>query len=282
MSMEGSETVRLEGERFTGFEHHVWLNEITRITSKIPSELGQLWQDMSPEAVERDLEIFDKFDIPIVDTRLYGPRPVEFSEQIAETRQMARYLLLQPLVRPAHAMSFTDLLHFQKHREKLLELVQIREEIKEKYGLGVDLLGGQGFKLVGPALKPWVKKMHGDVGNLLVADDDIETNDSWSEHAVRSNGFVAKKGDALLCDTRLMPIGNADNSYDKILAPLMRKNGEFQDAALWATLEGVDIDPNIIKADQRFDTGFKRMIRGVAKLAIPKMRAQAEEIKKMN
>lgn len=66
MSMESADTMRLEGDRFTGLEHHVWLNEITGIVSKMPSKFGQLWQDMGPEAVERDLEIFDEFGIPIV------------------------------------------------------------------------------------------------------------------------------------------------------------------------------------------------------------------------
>ena len=86
-----------------------------------------------------------------------------------------------------------------------------------EHGLGMDLLGGQGFSLLGPALKPWVKTMRADVGNVLVADQDIQTNGSWAMHAVHANGFVAKKGEALLCDTRLMPIGNADNCYDKVL-----------------------------------------------------------------
>lgn len=68
-----------------------------------------------------------------------------------------------------------------------------------------------------------------------------------------------------------MPIGNSNGWRERVLSPLMRKNCEFQDAALWATLEGLGVDPNTIKADQRFDTGFKRFVRKVARLATPKM-----------
>jgi hypothetical protein len=282
MSMEGYEPMRLKGDRFTGLEHHVWLDGETGIVSKIPSDFGQIWQDMRPEAVERDLEIMDEFGIPTVETRVYGPQTVAFDEAFSgaadETRRVARYVLKQPLIKPAHAMTYADLLHSKKQRDTLLEIVQQREDIKQRHGLGLDLLGGQGFQLVGPALNPRVKTMRADVGNLLVPEADVQTNGSWAEHAIKSNGFVARKGESLLCDTRLMPIGEANGWYERVLSPIMRKNREFQDAALWATLEGLGVDPNTIKADQRFDTGFKRLVRKLALHAKPKMVAEAEKM----
>ena len=277
MSVEGGSPMKLEGDRFTGFEHHVWMNRKTAIVSKIPSQLGQLWQDMSPKAVEKDLDIFDEYDIPIVDTRLYGPQTVEFKEEADETRRVARYVLKQPLISPSHAMTYADLLHTKAHREKLLELVEQREEIKDKYGLGVDLLGGQGFQLVRPAIDPRIRTMRADVGNLLVAEEDIETNGSWAKHAVKANGFVAKKGEALLCDTRLMPIGGVRSCRDKALAPLMRRNEQFQDAALRATLQGLDVKHPVCD-DKWFNNGFKRFVRKLTLHATPKMKREAEKM----
>ncbi len=271
--MKKSEATFLEGERFNGFEHHVWLNKETGTTSKIPSNLGQAWQDMRYESAKRDLEILDEFGISIVETKLHEARIVEFLENSETVRKKARYLLLQPFIQPSHALSYADLFHFKKYRDQLLELMQIREEIKEKHKLGIDLLGGQGFQLVAPTLDPRIKSMRADVSNILVVEADIH-QPNWNKEGRR----IAKKGEALLCDTRLMPIGNADNAYDRILAPLLRKNQEFQDATLWTTLESLNIDSNIIQADSRFDTSFKRLVRMLVKQAIPKMIKEAEKM----
>lgn len=280
MSESDRELMRLKGERFTGFEHHVWMDGETGIVSKIPSELGQVWQDMRPEAVERDLEIMKEFGIPTVLTRLYGPQTVSFMKETSpladETRTQAKYVLKQPLINPSHALTYADLLHNQIYRDTLLELVQQGEDIKSKYGLGLDLLGGQGFRLVGPALDPNVKVMRADVGNLLVADADIRTNGHWARHTKESAGLVASKGEALLCDTRLMPIGEVTGWKDRILAPLMRKNREFQEAALWAVLEGLEVNQRIVRARDRFNTAFKRLVRKLTLHATPKMIAGAE------
>jgi len=276
--MEGSEPMRLEGDRFTGLEHHVWLNGKTGIVSKIPSELGQVWQNMTPDAVEKDLGIMDEFGIPIVDTRVYGPQTVSFTDEASETRKQAKYVLKQPFIDPAHTMTYADLLHFEKHRTALLELMHQSEAIKNERGLGLDLLGGKGFDLIRPALDPRIKTMRADVGNLLVPEEDIQTNGSWAEHAVRANGFVAKKGEALLCDTRLMPIGESGSCYERMLAPVMQKNRDFQDAALWATMEGLGVDQNVVRPDERFNTGFKRLVRKLALHAKPKMVAEAEKM----
>lgn len=40
----------------------------------------------------------------------------------------------------------------------------------------------------------------------------------------------------------------------------------------------IGIAPNVIRADERFDTGFKRLIRKLALNAAPKMRAEAEKM----
>ncbi|MFH1410797.1 MAG: hypothetical protein ABIG80_04525 [Patescibacteria group bacterium] len=120
--------------------------------------------------------------------------------------------------------------------------------------------------------------MRADVGNLLVPEDDVQTNGSWAKHAIKSNGFVARKGESLLCDTRLMPIGEANSCYERVLSPLMRKNREFQDAALWAVLEGLGTDRNVVRPEERFDTPFKRLVRKLTLHATPKMVAEAEKM----
>lgn len=272
--------MKLKGETFTGFEHHVWLDPETGVVSKIPSKLGEFWQVMTPAAVERDLEIMDRYDIPTVETRVYGPQTVSYTEGIngsaRQTRAKAKYVLKQPLIKPARAMTYADLLHTRAHRDILLELMLQREEIKQKHHLGLDLLGGQGFRLVRPALDPNIRAMRADVGNLLIAEADIQTNGSWAEHSRKPEGFVAKKDKALLCDTRLMPIGEVRGWKDRLLAPVMERNCQFQDAALWATLEGLGVNKNIVRADERYDTSFKRLVRRLALHATPKMIAGAE------
>lgn len=279
MSEGIDEPMRLEGARFTGFEHHVWMNSRTGIVTKIPSELGQVWQDMRPEAVERDLSIMQEFGVPTVRTRLFGPQTVSYSDNALisdETRTQAKYVLKQPLISPSHAMSYADLLHDQRHRDTLLELVLQGDAIKEKYGLGLDLLGGQGFRLVGPALNPRIKAMRADVGNLLVADKIVSTNGDWTRQTREPSRPVAQKGEALLCDTRLMPIGEGNGWKDRLLAPIMRKNREFQDAALWAVLESLGVSQRIVQARDRFNTTFKRLVRKLTLHATPKMIAGAE------
>jgi len=81
MSIERSEPMKLEGERFTGFEHHVWLNP-DGVVSKIPTSTGRIWQDMRPEAVQEDLAIMKDFGIPMVDTRVLGPQTVSFQRKV--------------------------------------------------------------------------------------------------------------------------------------------------------------------------------------------------------
>ena len=278
MSEAGSEPMRLKGKRFTGFEHHVWMDD--DMVFKIPSELGQVWQDMRPEAVERDLDIMNEFGVPTVETRVYGPQTVSYVEGVngsaSETRTRAKYVLEQPFINPSHTMTYADLLHNQAYRNALLELVQQGEGIKSKYRLGLDLLGGKSFELIGPALDPRIKTMHADVANLLVPEADIYTNGHWSRHTKESACLVATKGEALLCDTRLMPIGEAQGWKDRLLAPLMRKNREFQDAALWAVLESLEVNQKIVRAKERFDTSFKRLVRKLTLHATPKMIASAE------
>ncbi len=290
--LANTEPIELEGERFSGYEHEVFIDNNKGTVSKFPGPYS-FFQDMSPEAVESDLDVMNEAGIPMVDTRLYGSQTVSYIEErrgsAEKVRKQVGYLLLQPLISPSHAMSFADLLHVKENRKILLELVLERERIKAELGRGLDLLGGQGFEMVFPALNPRVKSMSGNLGNLLIADDDVQTNDHWAKHAKESNGFVAKKGEVLLCDTRLMPIGRPSREdkkpstfIRKAMSPILRKNEEFQDAALWATLEGLGTDPNITKADQRFDTGFKRFVRWLTlERAMPKMIAGAENRKQM-
>lgn len=280
MSIESSEPRRLEGEHVTGFEHHVWLNP-NGVVDKIPTKTGKIWQTMTPEAAEEDHATMKEFGIPMVDTKVHGPQTVSYKRSIlgitTETRTQASYLLKQPNVTPAHAMRFADLLHFQKYREVLLHLMRQRELIKKWKGVGLDLLGGQGFRLVGPALSPLTHSMEAGVGNLLVADDEIRTNGSWKKETGESVKVVAKKGDVLLCDTRLMPIGDrVRNCRDKIFAPILRLNEALQDAVLWTTLETLGANPNIVRIEDRCDTPFKRMVRQIVLNAKPKMIAQAE------
>jgi len=174
-------------------------------------------------------------------------------------------------------MTFADLFHLQKYRDILMELMRQREQIKEWHGVGLDLRGGQGFRLVGPALSPLVRRMQAGVGNLLIAEDEIKTNGSWKKQTGEAEKTVAQKGDVLLCDTRLMPIGKKTRSFhDTLFAPILRLNEALQDAVLWTTLETLGGNPNIVRIAQRCDTPFKRLVRKIVMSAKPKMIAEAQ------
>lgn len=284
--------MRLEGEHLEGFEHHVVRNPKTGTVDKFPTDSSLAWQVMTPEEAERDLAIQDEFGVKRPVNVIDEAQTVEYEQYderhrvILQIRKWAEYLAGQPFVTPAHEAKYAELLFIKAIRDDLIEKMLQRDGIKRKYGLGLDLLGGQGFGLLRPALDPRVISMRASLGNLLVAEEDIETNGHWTERANGangSNGHVAKKGEVLLIDNRLMPIGQRmRRPHDRILAPIMRRNEEFQDAALWTVLEGLGVDSNIVRPDERFNNGFKRLVRRITQHATPKMIAGAEEMEKMN
>ncbi len=302
---ESCEIMELDGERLSGFEHHVWLDRERGVVSKIPSKLGRVWQIMTPEAAEWELDVLKTFDIPIVPTEVVRAQMVSYTEKFRkaigmglservvnkadleahyfsekdresyfEVRKKVRYVLRQPLIEPSHAMNYGDLLHNEALRAFILELMQKGEQIREDYCLGLDMLGGKAYKLFLHAAAPFKRKMKGDISNLLIPGENILLNENGSGESEKPNRLIAEKDKPVLCDVRLMPVGDAKGCYRKTLTPLIKKNFDLQYAALWSLLEDLGVDPNMIQVDKRFNTRFKRFVRWFYhRYGSPKMRA---------
>jgi hypothetical protein len=271
------------GERcVSGAEHQVWLDEARKLAHKIPHSLGRLWQKMEVRFAERDLGVLQEYDIPIVPTRVHGESTLLLADL---TRRETEMVLEQPLLRPSHPMSYGDLFHDEIKRSFLLEMVRKGEALYREKGLGLDLLGGKAVFLTFPALNPFRKKMEAEVGNLLIADQDIQTPEAWVQNdrrKIRSlvgSGFdrrksnaIAKEGEIRLCDVRLFDFDQGPGLYGRNLALLLRQIHRGQYAALWTLLEGFGIKPEI-----KFETRFEQWVRALIRQATPKMRAMAEE-----
>ncbi|MBU1018322.1 hypothetical protein KKA33_04840 [Patescibacteria group bacterium] len=322
--------MELKGERISGAEHHVWLDHETGMVYKIPSKLGRVWQNMTYADARKDRRILKKYGIPTIPTRIRPKMTVNYEGDIKDVlglgitdlaidqanlqdilvqqrglrfRKQVQYVIEQPLDAPSHPMTYGEIWGNSGCRDKLLDLVDRWEMIYKKERLGLDLLGGRAYKLVGPALDPRAKSMPAEVSNLLIADDTIESPCSWPEFKIKRGQPFVEKGDVLLCDIRMVPLDTGKGWtdifpnigedwvgglqrvpkeaiklwYNKNLAILLAKNIDFQRATLWAVLETAGVDSDIIKPDQRFDTGFKRFVRELVHHAAPKMQAYASE-----
>lgn len=273
--------IKLIGKRVSGAEHHVWMDEMRKLAHKIPNSLGQLWQKMDLAHAQRDLEVLQDYEVPIVPTRLHGEVEVVF---VDKTRQNARVVLEQPLLEQSHPVFYRDLMYFEKIRAFLLEMVRKGEAIYKEKDLGLDLLGGKAFKLVFPALNPFKQKMKAEVSNLLIADQVIKTPEAWrlddrrkSQNLIspgferRKSNDIVTKGDIRLCDVRLFDFDRGEGWYGRNLVAVLRRIHEFQYATLWALLETFGVKPEI-----DFETRLQLMVRHLVRHATPKMRAYAE------
>ncbi len=321
--------MELKGERISGAEHHVWLDHEAGMVYKIPSKLGRAWQNMTYTDARKDHRTLKKYGIPMVPTRIHPSMTVTYTGGMRDVlglgvtdlavdkanlqdilvqqkglrfRKQVQYVMEQPLDSPSHPMTYGELLQSACCRDKLLDLVDRWEMVYKKEGLGMDLLGGKSYELIGPALDPRVKSMPAEVSNLLVSDTTIDSPRSWPEFKLKRGQPFVEAEDALLCDIRMVPMETGKGWtdifpnigedwvkgfrrvpqeaiklwYNQNLAKLLAKNIDFQRATLWAVLETVGVDEDVIKPGQRFDTGFKRFVRALVHHAAPKMEAYAK------
>jgi hypothetical protein len=211
-----------------------------------------------------------KSGIQVVPTEVYPDAEVVYADQ---TRARAEYVLAQPLFETSHPLSYSDLLHNPKYRKYLLEIMRIGREIRERYNLGLDLLGGKIVKLFGPVLDPRRKSMPAEINNLLVADNTIITKKDWSAFGIKKDDSIAQKGEIMLCDTRMYDFDRQGFKGNGVKSVLLTAQ-DAQDCANWSLLEHFGLKPE-------FDfekTRIRRMIRYLMGLALPKMQAYAEEM----
>lgn len=264
--------LELNGERKTGAEHRVWLDKARGLVRKIPSKFGEFWQKMHPDFAERDLRVMKESDVPLVPTVVRREADVCVAGQ---ARARVGYVLEQPLYKDSHSMTYADLLHSDRYRSELLEFARMGREIREKNGLGFDLLGGKTFKLFGPALNPFRRKMPAEVANLLVADSTIIAQKDWPEFDIKTGDVIAKEGEVRQCDTRMYDFERDNRFKERAIRSILLKIQDLQDAVIWSILRtfGYNDEFGLEK------TKFRRMIRRLMEHTIPKMVAYAEAMR---
>lgn len=258
----------------------MWLDEARKLALKIPNPIGKLWQKMDADHAERDLSVLREYDIPIVPTRIHKEACALMADN---TRQQVEMVLEQPLLNPSHPIAYRELMHCQKVRDFIIEMLRKGEAIYQEKDLGLDLLGGKAFLLPFVALNPFQRKMNAEVSNFLVADGAIQTPDAWIQddrrkrdlysHSLynrRRGNTIAEAGDIRLCDVRLFDF-DRKGCFDRGMAYTLRQLREVQFAALWSILETLGIKPEI-----DFETRVQRLARALVLRATPKMRAYAE------
>lgn len=259
--------VELKGDRKSGAEHWVWLDRNRGVVRKVLSDLGRLWQTVDSECAERDYWLMQEVHIPVVLTEILA----NCCANIEGSRRRFTYILQQPLFENSHPLTYADLLDFRQHREKLFEIVSAGQQIRRKFNLGLDLLGGKALTLIPNALNPMVPSMEGAISNLLVADEEIRTTCAWPDDGVKIGEVIAKKGDLVQCDTRMYDF-NREGITGEMTKMLLLKLQDAQDSALWTILESLGYVGN-------FDfqkTISRRMSRAAIMRAVPKMIRHAE------
>jgi len=268
---QDEEVIILKGQHTSGAEHNVWLNRTTGVVHKIPSPFGQFWQKMHPDYAKRDLNAMKETGVPIVPTELYPNAEVIY---VGKTREHVSYVLKQPLYESSHPLTFSDLFHNWKYRQYLLDIMRMGNEIRKKYNLGLDLVGGKAAKLLYPTLDPRRKTMPVEINNLLVADDTIVTTQDWPGCGVTKDEPIAQKGEVRMCDSRMYDFDRQGPKGDGIKTILLAVQ-DAQDCANWSILKYFGL-----KAEFDFEKNhIRRMIRYIMSLALPKMQAYAEAMR---
>ena len=263
--------MELRGRRVAGWEHYAFLNDEDGTASKIPNPFGELWQKMTAAYAEGDLQILRNYGIPLVPTEIHT-RPNVIVDGL---RFRAAYLLQQPLLDKSHTMTYEDLFKNPKYQELLYDLVQKGAKIRREENLGLDLLGGKVIKMAGPALNPAINVMPAEVGNLLIADEDIIAKRDWPNFKIKEGDVILKKGEVADCDPRCYHFDRSGN-IDEAIGHAITQFQEAQDTVLWSVLEGFGYE-----ADFDFEkTVLRKMFRKLILHALKKMEAYTKEEEK--
>lgn len=249
-----------------GLEHEVFLRGDGVL--KIPRPWMSRWNRMELETAEEDRDMLDEFEIKRVPTQILGGYEIQDLDTLEQLRQRLSYVLKQPYIYPSREMSYGDLLHFDRYRLDLLELMRRAEGLFAKYDRGVDLLGGVSYADIPSALNSSVETMETTVANLL-----IPSAEAWDQYDNPDfgEGCVDFFVEPLLCDVRLHNYDHGDSKIGRLHSWSLRQVHHFQYGILWTLLEDLGIEPDI-----DFETRAGRMGRNLAYLAIPKLRKAAE------
>jgi len=268
--------IRLAGERTSGSEHDVWMDNTRGLVFKIPNTFGKIWQKMNVEEAQRDLEVMRKTGVKLVPQEVIGDALVQNG---GATCKKVRYCVAQLLYgmsfpgapQQSHALNYTDLYRSVDLQRQLFEFFLQGQEIRKKENLGFDMLGGQIVSMIPSIVNPLARNINPKVSNLLVADTDITSISDFPVAGVEKGETIAKKGEVMQCDTRMYDF-DRKGIVGRVIKSALLKLQDAQDSTISSVLESFN-----------FKTGFdtdktlvRRMVRALFNRALPKMRAYAE------
>lgn len=206
-----------------GNEHEVYLSQDDpRWAIKVPRpRFAPLWQDMSAEAAQRDLDLLREYGMPTLHTRL-------FCRQVLKTRRGRRqtsYLLEQPYFSFYPMLSYPDLIGRPNLVDQFSLILSIRHRIFRDHGLGADVLGGNngyrnGFGYFYERLRRLgfhraIPHFRFDpfIPNLLLPKHEVHDEDGRP---------IVEAGKIILGDVRLFRLEGASTWYRKRIQDLLQ------------------------------------------------------------
>ena len=208
---DGTPVFRVGDFLSAGNEHQVHLDKSGRFVLKTRGILGRFWQDMSAQAARHDLAILLEYDLPVVPTQIFDHALLVHPQGFD---QWVNYLITQPKI-PHRSIHFSDLKKQAYILEAMVKIVQIRQQIYECTGLGVDPLGGRSYQALAKVIERWLrhKMPFLENGYNLGLDPPIENVIQVTEDVAISGRVLVKREDVLLVDTRLFRQASQIDSY---------------------------------------------------------------------
>ncbi len=199
----------------------------------MPHLLGRRTQNMTPGAVQRDLEILDRYKVPHVPTECFG----EAILLAGNARRHVGCLLRQPFMNAPEVMGYFTI--DAVRAQAIAALMEVRHRIFKDKNLGVDLVGFEAFQDFFRAL--WQRvggflpqvKIDPRLYNLVVPRQPME----------QQGGRLIPPDKILLTDVRLLDLNDGSQ-----LVKMKRAMHDIQTAAVAALLDrlGHKVDSSIL------------------------------------
>ncbi|MFH1012220.1 MAG: hypothetical protein V1760_00520 [Candidatus Peregrinibacteria bacterium] len=197
-----------------GNEHHVYRSrdddDVDWVIKTPRRFYGALWQDMSADATERDLEVLDQYRVPVIHTDFFRDAYCQVLEGVPRRHA---YVLRQPGFWKYPNIYYADIAKNPALLDALLEILEVHHRIYRDCQLGMDILGGteshqnlrryiydRFLRSFVPGVLP-VPKFRMSLPNLLNPQENI---DHQSQRIVQA-------GKVILGDVRLFRLGQPEH-----------------------------------------------------------------------
>lgn len=135
-----------------GAEHHVYEVDASmhpregRQVAKVPHTIGVWWQDMEATLAESDLDLLERYEIPVIETTVVKPElmtgalvdPAIVHEDF--TREEVHYILLQPFIEDLRPIALSDL-EDADVLDQIRDIWEKADQLYKDHSRGVDFAG---------------------------------------------------------------------------------------------------------------------------------------------